>query len=126
VTEREPAALVDLPGERVAVADAGGWVMAVTPEEPAASEAAGAGTGEGAAPVVTGVRGRVAPGERLPQDARDAVTVAVALAERVPGAVSSVSTALEGELAAGGTVRFGSTEQLDDKVTALQTVLSDV
>ncbi|HEX6417512.1 MAG TPA: FtsQ-type POTRA domain-containing protein [Acidimicrobiales bacterium] len=126
VTEREPAALVGLPGGRVAVVDAGGWVMTVAPEGTAGPEAGLRAEGEGGAPVVTGVRGRVVAGERLREDGRDAVTVAVALGERVPGAVASVSTALDADLVAGGTVRLGSTEQLDAKVTALQTVLGDV
>ena len=126
VTEREPVAVVQVTESSTAVVDAGGWVLAV--ERAGAPDAgvpdAGA-TAEGTI-VLTGVRGRVAEGERLDADARDALTLAVALAERVPGAVASVSTQLDAELADGGTVRFGSIDDLDDKVTATKTVLGDV
>jgi hypothetical protein len=76
--------------------------------------------------VLTGVGGRVAEGDRLDADARDALVVAGALAERLPGVVGSVSTDLDAELVDGGTVRFGSIEDLAEKVTAVKTVLSDV
>jgi hypothetical protein len=76
--------------------------------------------------VLTGVGGRVAEGDRLDADARDALVVAGALAERLPGAVGSVSTDLDAELVDGGTVRFGSIEDVAEKVTAVKTVLSDV
>jgi len=121
VTEREPVAVVQVTEASIAVVDAHGWVLAVerggAPDVGAPAEAT---------IVLTGVRGRVAEGERLDADARDALTLAVTLAERVPGAVASVSTRLDAELADGGTVRFGSIEDLDDKVTATKTVLGDV
>ena len=41
-------------------------------------------------------------------------------------AVASVSTDLDAVLVEGGTIRFGSTARLDDKVTAAQTVLDQV
>lgn len=121
VTEREPVASVQVTEASTAVVDPDGWVLAV--------ERAGApdvGAAAEATIVLTGVRGRVAEGEQLDADARDALTLAVALAERVPGAVASVSTQLDAELADGGTVRFGSIDDLDDKVTATKTVLGDV
>jgi hypothetical protein len=40
--------------------------------------------------------------------------------------VASVSTDLDADLVEGGSLRFGSTEQLEAKVTAAKTVLSDV
>lgn len=121
VSEREPVASVQVTEASTAVVDADGWVLAV--EGGGGPDAvAGAGT----TIVLTGVRGRVAEGERLDAAARDAVTLAVALAERVPGAVASVSTTLDAELTDGGTVRFGSIEHLDDKVAATKTVLGDV
>ncbi|HEX6425134.1 MAG TPA: FtsQ-type POTRA domain-containing protein [Acidimicrobiales bacterium] len=120
VREREPVASVQVTEASTAVVDADGWVLAV--EGGGGPDTAAGGT----AIVLTGVRGRVAEGERLDAGAREAVTLAVALAERVPGAVASVSTKLDAELADGGTVRFGSIEHLDDKVTATKTVLGDV
>ena len=65
-------------------------------------------------------------GERLPAEARDALTVATALRERMPGVVVSVSTDLDAALAEGGEIRFGSAKELDLKVTAAKTVLADV
>jgi hypothetical protein len=40
--------------------------------------------------------------------------------------VASVSSGLDAALAAGGEVRFGSVEDLDDKIVAMETVLGDV
>src|SRR5690606_41238683 len=110
---RAPVAGVRGPGRRAAIAGAGGWVLAI--EERAPDEE----VPEGERLVLTGISGRVAEGERLDEAARDALDLAVALEERLPGVVASVSTDLEAELVAGGVVRFGSTEHLDDKVTAL-------
>ncbi|MFS8584897.1 MAG: FtsQ-type POTRA domain-containing protein, partial [Acidimicrobiia bacterium] len=120
VTERVPVAVVQLTEDRAAIVDAEGWVLAI--EERAPDEE----VPEGERLVLTGISGRVAEGERLDEAARDALDLAVALEERLPGVVASVSTDLEAELVAGGVVRFGSTEHLDDKVTALKTVLDEV
>ena len=76
--------------------------------------------------VLTGIEGPVAEGRRLPGDARDALAIAAAVDERLPDTVASVSTDLEAELIAGGAIRFGSTDDLDQKITAVKTVLSDV
>src|SRR5690606_5141593 len=76
--------------------------------------------------VLEGIDERVAEGQRLDEEARAALTVASALAERMPGAVSAVSTDLDAELVDGGFIRFGSVEDIDDKVIAARTVLDDV
>jgi cell division protein FtsQ len=120
VTERVPAAVVQVTDTRAALVDADGWVVSV---EPRAVDAPPEADG----PVVlTGVDERVAEGERLGADTRDALTVAAAVAERMPGVVASVSTDLYAALADGGAVRFGSTEDLDEKITAVKTVLTEV
>lgn len=120
VTERVPVAVVQLTEDRAAVVDAEGWVLAIEHRAPDEE------VPEGERLVLTGISGRVAEGEQLDRAARDAVDLAVALEERLPGVVASVSTDLEAELVAGGVVRFGSTEDLDAKVTALKTVLEEV
>lgn len=137
---RQVVAAVQVTEDHVAYVDPGGWVVAI--EQGALGEGEGAAgddgddgeggegddpTGGGGAPLVlTGIEGPVAEGHRLPADARDALAVAVAVAERLPDTVAAVSTDLDAELIAGGVVRFGSTEDLDQKITAVKTVLSDV
>lgn len=121
VTEREATALVQVTPDRAALVDAEGRVLAIEPHaegEPAAG---------GEVPLVlTGIGGRVAEGERLPAGARDALRVATAVRERMPGTVVSVSTDLDAALVEGGEIRFGSTDELDLKITAVKTVLADV
>jgi cell division protein FtsQ len=114
VTEREPLAVVEVADGRVALVDEKGRVLEVTRKPP------------GELPEVTGVRGRIAEGEELGSGVRDALTVLRALRERLPGAVGSISPDLDAALAAGGDIRFGSTDDLDDKVVAVETVLADV
>jgi len=114
VTEREPLAVVELAEGRVALVDKDGRVLEVTRQPPAGLTEA------------TGVRGRVAEGEDLGRATRDALTVLRALGERLPGVVVSVSPDLDAALAAGGEIRFGSTDDLDDKIVAVETVLADV
>jgi cell division protein FtsQ len=132
VTEREVVAAVQVTDAHVALVDADGYVVAIergaveAPDGGGDPEAGGDGGGAAGALVLTGIEGPIAEGRRLDRDARDAVTVAVAVAERMPDTVASVSTDLDAELVAGGVVRFGSTEDLDEKVTAVKTVLSDV
>jgi POTRA domain, FtsQ-type len=132
VTEREVVAAVQVTEEHVALVDADGYVIAIEQgaveptdggDDPAAGGEGGVAAG---ALVLSGIDGPVAEGHRLDGDARDALTIAAAVAERMPDIVTSVSTDLDAELAAGGVVRFGSTEDLDDKITAVKTVLSDV
>jgi cell division protein FtsQ len=117
VTERVPVAEVQVGDARVALVDAEGRVVGVEPR--AAGDDAGL-------LVLTGVEGRLRPGDRLPADARDALRVAEAVAERMPGVVASVSTDLDAALVEGGAIRFGSTEDLGQKVTAAKTVLNEV
>jgi hypothetical protein len=120
VTERSVAAMVQVTDDRAAFVDTGGRVLSI---EPRAGDAAA----DLAGPLVlTGVSGRLEEGELLPADARDALTVAERVAERMPGVVASVSVDLDAALVGGGAIRFGSTEQLDDKVTAAKTVLDAV
>lgn len=116
VTEREPVALVQVSDRRAAAVDAEGWVVTIESHE----------EGAGDTLVLTGIEDDVAEGRRLGREARAALTVAVAVAERLPGAVAAVSTELDAELHEGGTVRFGSTDDLGAKVTALETVLDEV
>ena len=121
VTEREATALVQVTEDRAALVDDEGRVLSIEPH------AAGEPAPGGEAPLVlTGIGGRVAEGERLPAGARDALTVATAVRERMPGVVVSVSTDLDAALAEGGEIRFGSTKELDLKVTAAKTILADV
>jgi cell division protein FtsQ len=120
VTERSVAAMVQVTDDRAAFVDTGGRVLSI---EPRAGDAAA----DPAGPLVlTGVSGRLEEGELLPADARDALTVAERVAERMPGVAASVSVDLDAALVEGGAIRFGSTEQLDDKVTAAKTVLDAV
>ena len=120
VTEREAVAVVQVTDDHAAVVDAEGWVLAIEPR--GADDVV-----ETDAPLaLTGIDGRVGQGQRLDDEARDALAVAATVSERMPGAVAAVSTDLEAELVDGGTVRFGSTDHLDEKITAVQTVLSDV
>lgn len=120
VTERAAVAVVQVTGDRAAVVDAEGRVLSID------RRAADAEHDPDGPLVLTGVEGRIAEGGRLDRDARDALELAGALAERLPGVVAAVSTDLDAELAAGGAIRFGSVEHLDDKITAAKTVLSDV
>ena len=131
VTERTPVAQVRINAQRVAMVDAGGRVLvfrAVTPAPRATGPAAAPGaTPRPSAPVVlTGVHGRLAEGGRLPADARAALRVAVAARDRLPGVLASVSSDLDATLAEGGVVRFGSDRRLEEKLTALKTVLDQV
>lgn len=120
VSERIPVAVVQLTDERAAVVDGDGWVVSIE------ARAADAPADPAGPLVLTGIDERVAEGERLDEEARAALAVASALAQRLPGAVSAVSTDLDAELVDGGSIRFGSVEDLDAKVTAARTVLDDV
>jgi cell division protein FtsQ len=148
VSEREPAALAQVTGAHVALVDAEGRVLAIerwpgdAPEqedagiaggpgeggapEGGAAAGEGASTGPAALAVLTGVEGPLVEGGTLEGDAGEALRVAVAVTERMPGAVTSVSTELEAELADGGIIRFGDAGKLDAKVTAAKTVLDQV
>ncbi len=115
VSEREPLAIVEVVEGRVALVDEDGRVLEVTRRPPAGL------------PEVTGVSSRrIAEGEELGRGTRDALTVLRALGGRLSGVVASVSSDLDAALAAGGEIRFGSIDDLDDKIVAVETVLSDV
>ena len=119
VTERVPVAVVQVTNDLAAMIDADGWVVGV--------EARAEDSADPSGPLaLTGIDEPVAEGERLEAEARDALTMAVAAADRMPGVVAAVSTDLDAELVDGGAIRFGSLEQLDDKITAAMTVLSEV
>jgi cell division septal protein FtsQ len=115
VTEREPLAMIQVAEGRVALVDDDGRVLEVTRQPPA-------GLPEG-----TGVSSRrIAEGDELGRATRDALAILRALRERLPGVVASVSSDLDAALAAGGEIRFGSTDDLDDKIVTVETVLADV
>jgi cell division protein FtsQ len=142
VTERVAAALVSVTGSHGALVDAEGRVLSIERTVPPAADGpdgtgtapeGGAGAPAGAQPSVpeglallTGVGGPLVEGGVLEGPAREALDVALAVGERLPGVVTSVSVELEAELAAGGVVRFGDADRVDDKVTALKTVLEQV
>jgi cell division protein FtsQ len=115
VKERSPVAVVQVTKSSAALVDGTGRVLTIG-QDVASSDLA----------VLTGVDGRVAEGERLPAKARDAATVLGALVERLPGQVAAMSTDLEATLADGGVVRFGTADDLEDKLVATETMLSDV
>ena len=129
VSPRRPVAKVQVTDDRVALVDAEGVVVSIE-TVPAVGEGESAGGPAGAEPgaplVLTGIEGPIAEGRSLDEGARDAIAVASAVTERLPDTVASVSTALDAELVQGGVVRFGSTEDLAEKVTAVKTVLSEV
>jgi cell division protein FtsQ len=114
VTERDPLAIVGVAEGRVALVDEDGRVLEVTGQPPAGL------------PEITGLRGRIAEGDELGRDPRDALAILRAVRERLPGVVTSVSSDLDAALASGGEIRFGSTGDLDDKIVAVETVLADV
>lgn len=111
VRERTATAAVRITDTRWAEVDGSGRVLAVGDAAP-----------EGM-PAVTGVEGRIAEGDDLPSVAADALRVLDAATEAVPGAVLEVDTDLDVTLGYGAVVRFGSVDDLDDKVAALTTVL---
>jgi cell division protein FtsQ len=117
VEERTPAAAAAVDEGRWAEVDASGRVLAVTE--------AGAAAPDGL-PALTGVGGPVVPGEPLPVEAGGALTLVDALEGAFPGGIAGVSTDLDATLGYGTAVRFGTADELDAKVTALQTVLERV
>lgn len=114
VEERSPVGVIEVTDSLTALVDGTGRVLTIGQERP--PELA----------VLEGVDGRVAEGEVLPSEAREAAAVLDALVERLPEAVSTMSTDLEATLVDGGVVRFGATTDLEDKLVATETVLSDV
>jgi cell division protein FtsQ len=115
VEERTPAAVIRTRADGAfAVVDASGRVLQIGGQVPPGLVA------------VTDVRSRLHEGGRLPASAQSALRVAVAANQRAPGALTAVSTGLEGTLTRGGVVRFGSVDRLDEKLLAVSTVLARV
>jgi len=114
IEERTAAAAVAVGDTRWAEIDRSGRVVAFVDAAP------------DGLPRLSGVGGRIAEGEPLPVEAGEALALVDALAEALPGGVAQVSTDLEATLSYGGVVRFGSVDDLDAKVTALETVLARV
>lgn len=122
VTERVPAAAVlgGEPGaEELGWVDETGRVLQV------------GGQVAGAEDLVTliGLEEVPPPGAELPGTAGDALTIAARARERVPGVLATVSLDLEGVLAetapgAGAVVLFRSGDEVDEKLVALDTVLT--
>jgi len=116
VTERGPIALLapEAEGHPGAVVDATGRIVDVGGPEIAGLVQ------------LTGLNPRLAEGGRIPARGREALALAVALSRRLPGAALAVDADLEVSLAVGGIARFGNSEQLEAKLVALETILSDV
>lgn len=117
VTEREPVAAARS-GEGWALVDADGRVLEAAPAPPAGLPAAVA-----ASPVGP-------PGSRLAAGWAAVLEVARTapprLLERVTAIVEVEGTGVELALLTGGTVRIGPPEQLQEKFTAIETVLGQV
>jgi cell division protein FtsQ len=116
VTERQPVAVLqvnDDPATPLALVDATGRVLQI-----------------GAHPdgliAVTEVPAELTEGARVPAEARDALRIARAASQRMPGAIVSLTVDLVATLGSGGVVRFGSVDDLDTKLMALATVLARV
>jgi cell division protein FtsQ len=114
LTERTPLAAAPFGGDRWAVLDGDGRVLSVNAAAPVDLAA------------VVGLEAPVEAGDTVPAEARRAVQLLALLTERMPGTVTGVGTDLSATLALGGTVRFGSLDDIDAKVVALQAVLADV
>lgn len=114
VTDRAPVVALDR-GERDAVlVDASGRILDIGGPLP-----------EGVV-TLTGVDDQLGEGRDLPSTATPALDLAVALTQRLPGQVTSVTIDLDASLSVGGIARFGSLEDLRDKLVALQAALSDI
>lgn len=115
VTERRPVAVVYAgDGFPPAVVDESGRVLSIGGPVPFGLM------------TLTGLDGGLREGGMLPSSMEPALELGVALNERVSGAVVAVDENLDATLAAGGIVRFGSTDDLAEKLVALQAFLSDV
>ena len=115
VHERVPAAVLQsAPGLPLAVVDAEGRVLQIGGSVPPGLV------------TITGVPRKMREGRPLPASARDALTLALAAPALVPGAVTTVSQTLEATLTSGGVVRFGSIDDLDEKLATFAAVLARV
>lgn len=115
VTERRAAAAIPVVGGRWATVDATGRVLERTADVPA-----GLGVIVDVPPIA---------GDRVPARLRDALAVAAAiparLLTRVPGVVPRAD-GLELVLHPAGVVRFGGPEDVQEKLTAVETLLDRV
>jgi cell division protein FtsQ len=116
VVERRPSAVLqvsDDPAAPLALVDATGRVLDI-----------------GAHPegliAVTQVPPGLEEGGRVAAPVRDALRIAEAASQRMPGAIVSLTVGLEATLGSGGVVLFGSADDLDAKLMALSTVLARV
>jgi cell division protein FtsQ len=117
ITERTPTAILPVDDTRIALVDAAGRVLSVVDTQAEVPPGL---------PTLAGVRGEPAAGDTLSARARDALAVAQAAGEALPGTLTEISTDLDATLISGGRVRFGSADDLDDKIVAVETVLTDV
>ena len=125
VTERVPVAQVQA-GTATLLVDAEGRLLGPVSVAP---DAAGL-------VALRGVEAVLAPGDHLPAAVEPALRVALALADRVPGAVAALelrsapgvagAPEIDARLAQGGVVRFGDASQLDAKLLSLLTMLDQV
>lgn len=118
VVERAPAAAVAIDGGWALVA-VDGHVLSHQPEQPSGVL------------VVAGVAAPGAPGTVLPPESRAAVEVAAALAPAVRDRVAVIEATPAGEVdlllaAPKARVRLGTTDRLDAKLLAVETVLTKV
>ncbi|MDP1819543.1 MAG: FtsQ-type POTRA domain-containing protein [Acidimicrobiales bacterium] len=118
VEERTAVAIVG-DGDAAALVDAEGRVLAPVADAPDLG---------GRLVTVVGLPGDLAPGRFLAEEARDALEVAMRLAEAVPGAVSEVvvGDGLVARLVDGGEARLGDATRLGAKIRSLETVLTQV
>ena len=121
ITERTPAATLPVDDTHTALVDATGRVLSVVDMQADAGTSLPPGL-----PTLAGVRGRPDAGDKLGAGARDALAVAHAAGEALPGTITEVSTDLDATLISGGRVRFGTADDLDDKIVAVETMLVDV
>lgn len=127
VTERTPVAVAvtEAAGPQ-ALVDATGRVVQL-----GQFDAAGDGDGEGPGLVVlTGLDDLPEEGEDLPAEALDAVAIAARAPELVPDTLEEISVDLDAVIApgapgAGAVVRFRSGESVDERLVALDTLLTD-
>jgi cell division protein FtsQ len=117
ITERTPTAILPVDDTHIALVDAAGRVLSVVDTRTEVPPGL---------PTLEGVRGEPAAGDTLNSRARDALAVAQAAREALPGTLTEISTDLDATLISGGRVRFGSADDLDDKIVAVETVLTDV
>lgn len=121
VTSRTPVAILVLgQGELDALVDATGRVLHI-----------GEAPSEGLVTIVGDPSATVTEGGEVPAEARGALSVAAAAQDYLPGVLTSINLNLVGELhdeesEASAIVRFGSTDELDEKLVALSAIVAEV